>query len=156
MIAGILMALAAGALVSIQNLFNSKVNLSVRSSTTTALVLGMGFASSLSLGLLFEGRHYFPAGSMQPWFWFSGLLGIGVVTCVVRGVDRLGASHAISIVMASQLVCAMWWDSMGWFGLETVPLTLPKSAGTALLIGGLLLFRMQKPAGEKAEVQPAP
>ncbi|NOV04832.1 DMT family transporter [Paenibacillus planticolens] len=141
MIWGILMALAAGSLISVQNMFNSKVNVAARSHSTTALVLGMGFLASLSMGLIFDGVGFFTMKPMQPWFWFSGLLGIGVVTCVVNGVRLLGPSYAISIVMASQLLCALWWDSAGWFGLDKVPFTFQKAIGVAVLICGLILFK---------------
>lgn len=143
MMMGIMLALAAGVCLSFQNMFNSKVNELVNSQSTTALVLGMGFTASLMMGMLFEGAGFWDVQvrSMPVWFWFSGLIGIGVVTCIVNGVKHLGPSYGISIVMASQLICALWWDSAGWFGLEQVPLTMQKVLGAALLIGGLLLFK---------------
>lgn len=143
MIAGILLALAAGALISVQTLFNNKVSAAVHSHTTTALVLGMGFIASLSMGVLFEGADFFNWRAIPVWFWFTGLVGIGVVTCVVRGVNLLGPSYAISIVMSSQLLCALWWDSAGWFGLEQVPFSPQKAVGVIALIAGLILFKLK-------------
>ncbi|MDQ6421698.1 DMT family transporter [Paenibacillus sp. LHD-117] len=144
MFMGIALALAAGSFISVQNMFNSKVNDFASSTSTTALVLGMGFLASLSMGLLFHGTAFWDFGYMPTWFWFSGLLGIGVVICVVNGVKELGPSYGISIVMASQLLCALWWDSAGWFGLEQVPFTNRKALGAVLLIGGLLLFKAKR------------
>lgn len=148
MILGMIMALAAGSLISIQTMFNNKVNEAVSSQTTTALVLCMGFIASFSMGLLFEGAGYFTMKPMQTWFWFSGLLGIGVVTCTVKGVKMLGPSSAISLVMTAQLLCALWWDSAGWFGLEMVPFTLQKGVGVIALIVGLIMFKA-KPRSKK-------
>lgn len=145
---GIVMALAAGSLISVQTMFNNKVNEAVSSQTTTALVLGMGFLASFCMGMLFEGTEYFTLRPMKTWFWFSGLLGIGVVTCVVKGVKLLGPSNAILIVMASQLICALWWDSVGWFGLETVPFTIQKAIGVIVLIAGLILFKAKPKKGQ--------
>ncbi|REK76750.1 DMT family transporter [Paenibacillus paeoniae] len=142
MIVGIVMALAAGCLISVQTMFNNKVSAAVSSHTTTALVLGMGLIASFGIGWLMEGSSFFATGTMPLWYWFSGLLGIGVVTFVVNGVKQLGASYAISIVMASQLLCALWWDSMGWFGLKQVPLTPQKAVGAVLLIIGLVLYKV--------------
>lgn len=56
MLAGLVLAIVAGSLVSLQNVFNSKVNERAGSWTTTTLVLGMGFLASLVCGLLFEGK----------------------------------------------------------------------------------------------------
>lgn len=158
MIGGILMALAAGTLVSVQNLFNNKVGAAVSSQATSALVLGMGFAASLAMGLLFEGGDLFATKPMHAWFWFSGLLGIGVVACMVSGMKLLGPSYAVSIAMASQLLCALWWDSAGWFGLDRVPFMWQKGIGVVLLIAGLLLFKARKPApaqGDAAQTKAA-
>ncbi|AFC27648.1 hypothetical protein PM3016_688 [Paenibacillus mucilaginosus 3016] len=141
MLIGIILALAAGALVGVQNMFNNKVNQASGGWSTTALVLGMGFAASLVMGLVFEGTELFTVQPMQTWFWFSGILGVGVVTCLVQGVRRLGATLATAIAMASQLICALWWDSLGWFGLEQVPFTMQKGLGALLLIGGVLVFK---------------
>ncbi|QHT59836.1 DMT family transporter [Paenibacillus lycopersici] len=150
---GILLALLAGMLVSVQTLFNNKVNLSVNSHTTTALVLGMGFIASFGAGLAAEGTDFLNWQAMPGWFWFSGLLGIGVVTCVVKGVRLLGPSAATTIVMASQLLCALWWDSAGWLGLERVPFSWQKAAGAAALIAGLLLFKLQPKAKAAAPIE---
>ncbi|SEN98924.1 DMT family transporter [Paenibacillus sp. OV219] len=144
MLIGIVLSLMAGMLVSVQTLFNNKVSYTVHTHTTTALVLGMGFIASLGMGLLLEGADFIQWPAMPVWFWFSGLLGIGVVTCVVNGVRLLGPSALTTMVMASQLLCALWWDSAGWFGLEQVPFSPQKAIGIIALIAGLLLFKRQR------------
>lgn len=58
MIIGIGLAITAGALVSLQTIFNSKVNEQTGSWSTTTLVLGMGFIASLLMGLLLEGAKH--------------------------------------------------------------------------------------------------
>ena len=84
MIVGLLLALLAGSLVSLQNIFNTKVNEDTGSWATTTLVLGMGFLASLLMGIIFEGKDAFSFHNMQPWYWFSGLIGVGVVICLVH------------------------------------------------------------------------
>lgn len=101
MVLGILLALIAGSLVGIQNIFNNKVNEHTGTWTTTTLVLGLGFAASFVIGLLLEGKNMFALRDMQAWFYFSGLIGVGVVTCMVQGVKRLGPTYAVAIVMTS-------------------------------------------------------
>jgi bacterial/archaeal transporter family-2 protein len=142
---GLLFALIAGTLVSVQNVFNSKVNEQAGRWATTSLVLGMGFAASFLMGLLFEGRQLFAAKPMEPWFWFSGLIGVGVVTCLVQGIKLLGPTYAISIVLVAQLGCAIVWDTFGWLGLDKVPFTLQQLAGAILIVSGIIIFK----SGEK-------
>ncbi|MBP0727151.1 DMT family transporter [Bacillus sp. RG28] len=142
MILGLLFAFIAGSLVGLQNIFNSKVNERAGSWATTTLVLGMGFVASLMFGLLFEGKHLFILQNMKPWYWFSGIIGVGVVTCIVNGIRLLGPTYAISIVFTSQLGFALLWDSMGWLGLEKVPFTPKQLIGVLVIVSGILLFKI--------------
>ncbi|MCD9025243.1 DMT family transporter [Cohnella silvisoli] len=141
MIAGLLLALISGSLVGLQNIFNRKVNERMGSWATTALVLGMGFAASLTFGLIFEGKRMLPLHNMQPWYSFSGLIGVGVVICLVQGVRLLGPTYAVSIVLTSQLGFALLWDSLGWFGLDKIPFTYNQLIGVLVIVGGILVFK---------------
>ncbi|MED1467446.1 DMT family transporter [Bacillus salipaludis] len=141
MVFGLLISLLAGAFLSVQNIFNSKVNERAGSWSTTTLVLGMGFLASLTFGTIFEGKNLFVLQDMRTWFWFSGLIGIGVVMCLVKGMRLLGPTFSISIVLTSQLVFALLWDSLGWFGLEQVPFTFKKLIGVLVIVAGILVFK---------------
>jgi transporter family-2 protein len=151
MIQGLLLALIAGSLVGFQNIFNSKVNERAGSWATTTLVLGMGFVASLTMGLLFEGKHLFSLQNMQPWYWISGSIGVGVVICMVHGIRLLGPTYAVSIVMSSQLGFALLWDSLGWLGLDKVPFTINKLIGVMVIVGGIVVFKL----GDARETQEA-
>ncbi|MBA4531580.1 DMT family transporter [Brevibacillus halotolerans] len=142
MILGIVLALIAGSLVGLQNIFNGKVNEHVGSWTTTTLVLGMGFVASLTMGFIFEGKHIFTLQNMKTWYWFSGLIGVGVVICLVQGMRLLGPTYAISIVVTSQLGFALLWDSLGWFGLDKVPFTFRQLIGVLVIVCGVILFKL--------------
>lgn len=142
MIVGLLMALIAGSLISLQNIFNSKVNERTGSWATTSLVLGMGFLASLTIGLIMEGSHLFMLQNMKPWYWASGTIGVGVVICLVQGIKLLGATYAISIVLTSQLVFALLWDSLGLFGLEKIPFTFMQLIGVVVIAGGIFVFKL--------------
>jgi len=138
---GLSLALIAGSLVGLQNIFNSKVNERAGSWATTTLVLGLGFTASLVFGLIFEGRNLFVLHNMQLWYWFSGVIGVAVVMCLVNGIKRLGATYAVSIALTAQLGCALLWDSMGWLGLEKVPFTLNKLIGVLVIVSGIIVFK---------------
>ncbi|MCI2255834.1 DMT family transporter [Domibacillus sp. PGB-M46] len=139
---GLLFALVAGTLVSVQNVFNSKVNEWAGRWATTTLVLGMGFAASFLMGLLFEGGKLLQPKPMEPWFWFSGLIGVGVVTCLVQGIKLLGPTYAVAVVLTAQLGFALLWDSFGWLGLDRVPFTLQQLVGVLVIVGGIVVFKL--------------
>ncbi|MHA6532060.1 DMT family transporter [Paenibacillus sp. BAC0078] len=142
MLIGLLLALIAGSLVSLQNIFNSKVNEHTGSWSTTTLVLGMGFIASLAMGLIMEGGDMFTLQHMQPWYWFSGMIGVGVVICLVQATKLLSPTYAISIVLTSQLGFALLWDSLGWLGLTKVPFTSKQLIGVLVIVGGILVFKL--------------
>ncbi|AZS16218.1 DMT family transporter [Paenibacillus lutimineralis] len=141
MITGLVLALIAGSLVGIQNVFNSKVNEGVGTWTTTAIVLAMGFIASFSIGLAVEGKQLFDLSNMKTWYWFSGIIGVGVVLSVVQGVKQLGPTYAISIVMASQIGFALLFDSLGLLGLDKVPFTGKQAIGVLVIVGGIIVFK---------------
>ncbi|WHY99551.1 DMT family transporter [Peribacillus simplex] len=142
MLLGLSCAILAGSMVSLQNVFNSKVNEHVNPWSTTTLVLGLGFLASFLSGFAFEGMELFQLHNMKPWYWLSGLVGIGVVICVTQGVKLLGPTFAISIVMAAQLLFALAWDSTGLLGLEKVPFTFNQLAGILIIIAGMIIFKI--------------
>jgi bacterial/archaeal transporter family-2 protein len=142
LIIGLIFAFIAGALVSVQNIFNSKVNQQIGNWSTTTLVLGLGFLASLLLGLLFEGIQLFQFRKVEFWYWFCGLFGVGVVTCLVQGIKLLGPTVAISIAMLAQLGMALIWDSLGLFGFEKIPLTLNQIVGVSIFACGILIFKL--------------
>jgi len=141
MLIGLLLALLAGSLVGLQNIFNSRVNERAGSWPTTTLVLGLGFLASFLIGLAIEGKRLFHLEHMEPWFWFSGIVGVGVVVCMVNGMKWLGPTYTISIVMCSQLFFALLWDSFGFLGLEVVPFTMKQLVGVLVIGSGILLFK---------------
>ncbi|MBT2644977.1 DMT family transporter [Bacillus sp. ISL-41] len=151
MLLGLLFAIIAGTLVGMQNIFNSKVNEKAGSWTTTTLVLGLGFLASFLLGLLFEGGQMFDLQQMKGWYWFSGLLGIGVVAGIVQAIKFLGPTLAISIVLTSQLGFAVLLDSLGWMGLEKVPFTWQQFLGVLVIIAGAIVFKWSEGSEEKVD-----
>ena len=142
MVSGFLSALAAGSLVGLQNVFNSKVGEHVAPWATTAWVLGLGALASLTLGLFVEGAQIFTLRGMQPWHWGSGILGVGVVLGLVQSIRRLGPTVAVSIVLASQLAFAVLWETLGGPGVTQTPLSLKRLLGVLVIVSGVLLFKL--------------
>lgn len=141
MLLGLSMGLIAGSFLSLQNIFNTKVNEHTGSWAATTLVLGMGFCASFLIGLIIEGGQMFNLENMKVWYWFSGIIGVGVVTCLMGSIRLLGPTFAISIVLTSQLCFALLWDSLGWLGLEKVPFTFQQLVGVLIIVGGIIVFK---------------
>ncbi|MBP2242758.1 transporter family-2 protein [Cytobacillus eiseniae] len=153
MIVGLLFAAIAGSLVSLQNIFNSKVNERASTWSTTTLVLGLGFLASFLFGIAFEGKQLFNLQDMKTWYWFSGIIGVGVVTCIVNGMRLLGPTYTISIMMTSQLGFALLFDSLGWLGLAQVPFTFKQLLGVLIIIAGIVVFKFSGSSEKQAVVK---
>lgn len=149
MMVGLVLSIIAGSLVGLQNIFNNKVNEHAGTWATTTLVLGMGFSASFIMGLFFEGKAMFHLQHMETWFWFSGIIGVGVVTCLVQGIKRLGATYAILIALTAQLLIALLWDSLGWLGLAAIPFTWKQLVGVLVIISGIFIFKLGGKQEEK-------
>jgi transporter family-2 protein len=104
----------------------------------------MGFIASLLMGLLLEGTGMFQLRHMEAWYWISGAIGVGVVICLVQSIKRLGPTYGISIVLTSQLGCALLFDSLGWLGLEKVAFSFTKLLGVIVIVAGILVFKLTK------------
>lgn len=141
MVLGLVSAVVAGALVGVQNVFNSKVGEHVDAWATTAWVLGAGALASLALGLSLEGAAMLAPRAMEPWYWACGILGIGVVIGMVQSTRRLGPTLAISLVLASQLAFAVAWEALGGWGVTRVPLSWQQWLGVGVIIAGVLVFK---------------
>ena len=75
------------------------------------------------------------------WGWIGGLLGALYIAAAILLVPRLGAATMISCIVAGQMVAAVLFDQFGLFGLAQRNLDLPRLAGIALVIGGVVLIR---------------
>lgn len=142
MMTGIVLAVLAGLLVSVQTVFNSKVNEHNSSWATTTLVLGMGFVASFVLGVIIEGGEMFHLEGIKLWYILSGLIGVGVVFCLVHAMKNLDPTFAISIVVTAQLGTALLWDSLGLLGLEKIPFSWSKLLGVLVIVVGVVIFKL--------------
>ncbi|MGG0178446.1 DMT family transporter [Gottfriedia acidiceleris] len=142
MLYGLILSLVSGSLIGLQNIFNSKVNERTGIWVTTTFVLGMGFLASFVMGLIFDGKELFVLHNMKNWYWISGIVGVGVVFCLTKSTRILGPTYAISIVLTSQLMFALLFDSRGWLGLEKVPFSSKQLIGVLLIISGILIFKL--------------
>ncbi|AXJ96286.1 MULTISPECIES: DMT family transporter [unclassified Sphingomonas] len=80
-------------------------------------------------------------GGAPIWAWLGGFYGAGFVAAMAFAAPRLGLATALTVAIASQLATALVLDHFGLLGLKAEPVTLPRLAGAALVIGGVILMR---------------
>ncbi len=138
---GFSLAILAGILISLQSVFNAKVNENVGQWLTTTCVLGIGLISSILFYIITENSINIKVYTTNYLFYVSGLFGIGLIICIMGAIKSLGPAYTVLISLITQLVVALSIDTFGLFGMEIVPLQINKLVGIGLLIFGVGIFK---------------
>ncbi|MGE7861483.1 DMT family transporter [Bacillus mobilis] len=138
---GFSLAIVAGVFISLQSVFNAKVNESVGQWLTTSCVLGIGLISSILFYIIKENSISIKVYTTNYLFYVSGLFGIGLIICIMGAIKSLGPAYTVLISLITQLVVALCIDTFGLFGIESIPLQINKLVGIGLLIMGIGIFK---------------
>ncbi|HDX9630835.1 TPA: DMT family transporter [Bacillus cereus] len=138
---GFSLAIVAGILISLQSVFNTKVNENAGQWLTTACVLGIGLISSILFYIITENSISINFYTTNYLFYVSGLFGIGLIICIMGAIKSLGPAYTVLISLITQLVVALCIDTFGLFGMESIPLQINKLVGIGLLIVGVGIFK---------------
>ncbi|PFS58982.1 DMT family transporter [Bacillus thuringiensis] len=138
---GFSLAILAGILISLQFVFNTKVNENVGQWLTTTCVLGIGLISSILFYIITENSISIKVYTANYLFYVSGLFGIGLIICIMGAIKSLGPAYTVLISLITQLVVALCIDTFGLFGMESIPLQINKLVGIGLLIVGVGIFK---------------
>lgn len=150
MIVGIICSAVAGAFISVQAAVNAKMNVHLGAWATTVLVFIVGLIGSLVPLLLFGGNLQ-GLFEIKPIYALGGLLGVGVVFCVMRSIQLLGPTLSVSIILVSQLIWALGVDLTGAFGMPQLSLSPGQVIGLMVLLLGVIVFKQSQAAALQQE-----
>jgi len=143
MIVGIICSAVAGAFISVQAAVNAKMNVYLGAWATTVLVFIVGLLGSLVPLVLFGGNLQ-GLFDISPIYALGGLLGVGVVFCVMRSIQLLGPTLSVSIILVSQLIWALGVDLTGAFGMPQLSLSPGQIIGLMVLLLGVIVFKQSQ------------
>jgi len=150
MIVGIICSAVAGAFISVQAAVNAKMNVYLGAWATTVLVFIVGLLGSLVPLVLFGGNLQ-GLFDISPIYALGGLLGVGVVFCVMRSIQLLGPTLSVSIILVSQLIWALGVDLTGAFGMPQLSLSPGQVIGLMVLLLGVIVFKQSQAAALQQE-----
>ncbi len=140
---GLIFCIIAGAAMSIQGVMNTRLSEKIGLYESNVIVQGVAFILSLA-ALWFLGKGSFSQlQNVNKWYCLGGVLGIIITITVMLGIGNLSPTIAISVILISQLLVAAVIDALGLMGSEKVPFLWNKYVGSALMIGGVILFKMK-------------
>jgi len=139
---GILIALLAGLLMSVQGVFNTRVMDSSNMWATNSWVHLTAFVASISIWL-FTGREnllsVFTVSNKL--YLFGGVIGAFITFTVIKSISSLGPAYATMLILLAQLVISCAIENFGLFGTEKMCFGWSKLIGVALMIAGIVVFK---------------
>ncbi len=139
---GVLFSILAGIFITLQAVFNANVSSKIGDMETNVLVHGVGFIFAF-FAMLFLGKGSFKAiGEVKPIYLFGGLIGVGIIYTVNKGITLLGATYASSIFLVSQILLSVIIDYKGLFGMERLEFNSMNIVGLVVMLLGLLIFKL--------------
>lgn len=140
---GFIYSAVAGAAMSIQGVMNTRLSDKIGLYESNVFVQGTAFAFSL-IAMWILGKGNFRAiGDVNKGYLLGGALGIVITITVMLSMSRLTPATAVSAILITQLFTAAVIDAFGLMGTEKEAFGWNKYVGLALMVGGMLLFKLK-------------
>ncbi|KMT20897.1 DMT family transporter [Clostridium cylindrosporum] len=138
---GIIFSIVAGALMSFQGVFNTRLNERIGIWEASAFVHGTALIVSI-LALLFVANGDFrKIVEVDKLYLTGGIIGALITFTVIKGVSLLGPTCAVSTILVAQLLTAAAIDKFTLFGTAPVEFGLSKFIGVGIMIIGIIIFK---------------
>ena len=150
LIKGLIFAAAAGCLIPVQAVFNARAGERLGLWPTNVIVhfVGLVFTGAVCLALMAVGGASFKEiGSVPKVYLTGGILGGLIVCSMMIGVSLLGPGLAVVLVLTLQIIASIMIEHFGLFGTPASPLTLGQLCGVALMVAGLVVYKLGKIPG---------
>lgn len=139
------LVVGAGISVALQQVLNANLRAELGSPWWAGFVsYFVGMLVMLAVALVAPGPRLSEsvAGSTSWASWSGGLFGALFIGTAILMVPRLGAATVLALIVVGQMLGSLAFDHFGLFGLSPQPVSLPRLAGAASLILGVVLIRL--------------
>ena len=140
---GFLFSILAGAAMSIQGVMNTRLQEGIGLWEANTYVQGTAFLLSLAVMWLFGTGHLKALMDMPKWTLLGGVLGLAITVTVMLSIKDLNPTVAISTILIAQLLVAAAIEAFGWMGQDKVAFGINQLIGLGLMLGGVVLFKLQ-------------
>lgn len=140
--AGFLIALLSGALMSIQGVFNSQVTKASGIWSASSFVQLSAFVVCIGAWLASDRSSLFKVFTVQPkYMLLGGVIGAFITYTVIKSMEMLGPARAVMLIVTAQLAVAYGIELFGLFQVEKQPWEWRKGIGMVIVIVGIILFK---------------
>lgn len=141
---GQIIALVSGLLMSVQGVFNTRVQEKTGMWFTNAVVHGVGLLTSLIILIFVRDANLSGLKSVNKWYLLGGVLGAGIVYSVIVSITKLGPAQATMLILIAQLMGSYLIELFGLFGTEKVNFSWMKVIAMGVMMVGIILFKWKK------------
>ena len=137
-------AIFAGAVIPFQGVLNANLAQGLGHPIASSLVsFGVGFSALVILSVWLRVVPSLSLLKQQPFINFlGGFGGVMFVTAVVFLIPRIGAASVVGATFFGQIICAIFVDHYGIWGLNVQPISWQRVVGVLLMLVGLIFTRM--------------
>ena len=139
---GIIVALASGALMSLQGVFNTEVTKHSSIWAAAGWVQVTAFLTCILLYFISGRGEIMGMFSVdKKYMLFGGVMGAFITWTVIKSMDGLGPARATLLIVVTQILVSYLVEVFGLFGVEKVGFEWRKLLGAVIAIGGIIVFR---------------
>jgi transporter family-2 protein len=142
---GFLIALASGALMSVQGVFNTQVTKSSSIWSASAFVQFFALVVCLGAWMITDRSSLMKVFSVEPkYMLLGGAIGAFITYTVIKSMELLGPAKAVMLIVVAQLIVAYVIELIGLFGVEKQPWEWRKAIGMVVAIVGIIIFKWDR------------
>lgn len=140
---GVMIALASGALMSIQGVFNTDVTKQTSLWVSAAFVQFTALLVCLAAWLLYDRTSFQSLWEIQDkYVLLGGAIGALITATVIRSMNALGPAKAAMLIVIAQLAVAWLIELLGLFGVEKQEFSIRKLLGLLIAVAGVITFEL--------------
>ena len=140
---GVMIALASGALMSIQGVFNTDVTKQTSLWVSAAFVKFTAFLVCLAAWLLYDRTSFWSLWEIHDkYVLLGGAIGALITATVIRSMNALGPAKAAMLIVIAQLAVAWMIELLGVFGVEKQEFSMRKLLGLLIAVAGVITFEL--------------
>ena len=140
---GVMIALASGALMSIQGVFNTDVTKQTSLWVSAAFVQFTALLVCLAAWLLYDRTSFGSLWEIQDkYVILGGAIGALITATVIRSMNALGPAKAAMLIVIAQLAVAWMIELLGVFGVEKQDFSMRKLLGLLIAVAGVITFEL--------------
>ena len=141
--AGFLIALLSGALMSVQGIFNTQVTKSTGIWVSNGWVQLSAFALCVVVWLATGRESVSTLWEVRPHYMLlGGVIGAGITWTVILSVSALGPARSALLIVIAQLAVSYLIQLFGLFGMDQEPFSWKKAGGLLLAVAGIMIFQL--------------